>query len=317
MYYGNDLATEANKAAFDKVYQSMENRAKSYLQSSTGPRLTPSSMVSRATIEEQSSKQERLVRLKQFLKKDTQVVTKLQLIQQQEVQRKIGQTGTNFFQAKSAGSQNGQRAQSKTSPMSLLSLDKSEVPQGYGVSLAANRKILSALSLAPSNKTAIVASPSQVMPEILDEVLDVGQDSIHQSLLDSSQQKKKNIMRSTFQDLNRHKSVQNGTGTGWRIKTGDPILGKEANHPRSSNINVSRPDSFLLQWTSLLDTSWELAPLDCKTEVPMKTLEDSSYPAPFVPVRLQDYVGTDVSAIHSEHDWYLRGKFVILLKTSK
>jgi hypothetical protein len=312
-----DLAAQTANPHLDRVYQSIENRAKSYLQSSSGQRQGSNHSVSKVTREEQVAKNERMVRLKQFLKKDAKFSSKVLQEDKQKVLNQPRSTSTNFFMMKQGSLPISQKEESKASPFSLATLDKTHTTQRYRNHRPNSKQVLVDITHGSVEKhsTGLQADPQA--QEIFDEALDVGIDSIHQSYLDLSQSGKKNILRSTLQDLKKLKPAPSSTGNGWRLRTSDKILSDQPYHKRMRTGEPKKRDPFELLWTDLLDISWEIPFLKKDAESKDKGLDASSYPTPFIPIRLQDYIGAETSLIASEHDWFLPGRFLIVLKTNK
>lgn len=308
----------------------MENRAKSYLQTSSGQRHPVASSLSKVCTEELNSKNERLARMKKFLKKDTPVAN---FIERQLSVSQARTTQSNLFMIKQTKASISHVEQSKNGPFSLAALDRlgTIVVSRHENPHPRNSKVLSELNKTSFEKKTIVQNEQKVAMELLDEVLDLGQDSIHQSLLDTSQKVDKGVFRSTFQDLNKGKKELSSTRTGWNMKITDRILSKDASHRRlntaSHLIAPKLEDPKDLMWADLLNTTWELETNSSCQRLPKQEsakashyqakAADSSYPPPIIPVRLRDYIGIDTSCIEPVHDWWLRGKFAILLKTTK
>lgn len=258
-----------------------------------------------------------MVRLKQFLKKDVKVASKVLQEEKQKIVEQARATSSNFFMMKQGSLPAPNKDQSKAVPTSLLSLNKTQTTTGYVVPTSATKKVLADMTNTCTDQHSVPFALDSQPKDLLDEVLDQGVDSIHQSLLDSSHPEKRKILRKTMQDLRKGNQFSSSTGQGWRLRVSDKVLSDEIYQKRVKTGEPRKITPSELVWVDLLNNSWELSPQKTELKGNEKPCNSSDDPTPFIPIRLQEYIGLDTSEISSGHDWFLRGKFFIVLKTTK
>lgn len=309
-----DVVKRVGPQAFENVYSCMEKRSRNHIESSCANRQIRPESNSLINSDQTPVDRQRLLRLKQFIKRDDKISKNVAAVNNQERAQQQLKNKFSVHLSRGLSAEVTKSLQNRSKMTSLVELPNNSVYPGLETGFRATRERFCATRqkhvLEGSDKTQAYTLPQQVTYE----ELDIGQVSIHQSIGDGKCSGKVDPSKNEAGTISNWRSTKTMTGTKWRIKTSELFLPKEL----FCNLDLQPPTTeetaSLGSWQPLLDNSWILPAFDFAEQQAYES-KGGTYFATFTPKRLEQSIGEEMSVVDQLESVLVRGKFTILLKS--
>ena len=292
----------------------MEKRSRNFIDSSCANRQTRFEASFQTSNEQTAVDRQRILRLKHFIKRDDKISQKVQILNHHESAQQQLKNKFNVQLNRGNSAELSKNQHNRSAMYSLDQLPNNSIYPGLEMGFRATREKF-CISKQKSLKEQSVQAQAFQVPLIGSlEDLNIGQVSIHQSIIENQELEKPLTSKRAYGAANNWKSAKTMTGSKWRVKNTDTFL------PREYLAKVEIPTPTISEaiplgyWEDLLDASWILNG-DEKTANEKNDSRGGTFYSTFTPKRLEQLIENDISHIESVEPNLLKGGFTILLKS--